>query len=50
LLSAVNGVVMAVGFLIPWMPVLAVLTLAFVLVLRRRGFRGKPAGETSQAD
>ena len=39
LLSAVHGVVMAVGFLIPWIPVLAVLALAIILVMRRKAFR-----------
>ncbi|ORW93863.1 hypothetical protein AWB92_11990 [Mycobacterium sp. IEC1808] len=50
LLSAIHGVVMAVGFLIPWIPVLAVGALVVVLVVRRRRFRGKPSGEASQAD
>ncbi|OBK46768.1 DUF4349 domain-containing protein [Mycobacterium sp. 1081908.1] len=50
MLSAVHGVVMAVGFLIPWIPVLAVLALVLVLVLRRKPFRSKPSGEASQAD
>ncbi|OBA70033.1 hypothetical protein A5641_13790 [Mycobacterium sp. 1554424.7] len=40
LLSAIHGVVMAVGFLIPWLPVLAVVALVLVLVGRRRRFRG----------
>lgn len=45
LTSAAHGVVMAVGFLIPWIPVLAVLALAMVLVVRRRPFRrGSRAG------
>ena len=39
LLSAVHGVVMTVGFLIPWIPVLAVLALVVVLVVRRKPFR-----------
>ena len=39
LLSAVHGVVMAVGFLIPWIPVLAVVALVVVLVWRRKRFR-----------
>jgi hypothetical protein len=46
LLSAVHGVVMAVGFLIPWLPVLAVL-LVVVLVLRRRSFRRSSSGDAS---
>jgi hypothetical protein len=50
LLSAVHGVVMAVGFLIPWIPVLAVAALVLVLVMRRKPFRGTPSGEASQAD
>jgi hypothetical protein len=44
LLSAVHGVVMAVGFLIPWLPVLAVLVVV-VLVVRRRRFRRASSGE-----
>jgi Ca-activated chloride channel family protein len=47
LLSAVHGVVMGVGFLIPWIPVLAVL-LVVVLVVRRRCFRRASSGEASQ--
>ena len=39
LLSAVHGVVVAIGFLIPWIPVLAVVALAGVLIRRRRPFR-----------
>ncbi|OBI69299.1 DUF4349 domain-containing protein [Mycobacterium sp. E796] len=39
LLSAIHGVVMAVGFLIPWIPVLAVVALVLVLVRRRKPFR-----------
>ena len=39
LLSAVHGVVVTVGFLIPWIPVLAVLALVIVVVLRRKPFR-----------
>jgi hypothetical protein len=39
LLSVVHGVVMTVAFLIPWIPVLAVLAVVIVLVLRRRPFR-----------
>ncbi|MGO9155529.1 DUF4349 domain-containing protein, partial [Mycobacterium sp.] len=39
LLSAVHGVVVTVGFVIPWIPVLAVLALVIVLVLRRKPFR-----------
>jgi Ca-activated chloride channel homolog len=50
LLSAVHGVVMAVGFLIPWIPVLGVVMFVVVLALRRRRFRSKSSGETSQAD
>jgi Ca-activated chloride channel homolog len=50
LLSAVHSVVMAVGFLVPWIPVLAVLASGVVLVLRRRPFRGKPSGDASLAD
>jgi len=40
LLAAVHGVVVTVGFLIPWIPVLAVLVVGTVFVLRRRRFRG----------
>jgi Ca-activated chloride channel family protein len=54
LLSAVHGVVMAAGFLIPWTPVLAVLTLVVILVVRRKPFRrassAEPAADASQAD
>jgi hypothetical protein len=50
LLSAVHGVVMAVGFLIPWIPVLAVTVLVLVLVVRRRPFRGKPSVDANPAD
>lgn len=50
LLSAMHGVVMAVGFLIPWIPVLGVVALVLVLVMRRRRFRGKPSVGASQAD
>lgn len=39
LLSALHGVVVAVGFLIPWIPVLAVLALVTVWVMRRKPFR-----------
>jgi hypothetical protein len=47
LLSAVHGVVMTVGFLIPWIPVLAVLVLVVVLVLRRGRFRRTSSGDAS---
>jgi len=47
LLSAVHGVVVTVGFLIPWIPVLAVL-LVVLLWLRRRPFRRASRGEASQ--
>ncbi|OBI22317.1 hypothetical protein A5712_12830 [Mycobacterium sp. E2327] len=49
LLSAIHGVVMVAGFLIPWIPVLAVGALVLFLVLRRTRFRGNPSGEASQA-
>jgi Ca-activated chloride channel family protein len=39
LLSAVHGVVLVAGFLIPWMPVLAVVALVTFLVMRRKPFR-----------
>ncbi len=39
LLSAVHGVVVTVGFLIPWIPVLAVLAFVGVLITRRKPFR-----------
>ncbi|MGB9304472.1 MAG: DUF4349 domain-containing protein [Mycobacterium sp.] len=56
LLSAVHGVVMAVGFLIPWIPVLAVLVLVALLVRRRRfrpassGEAGQPSGEATSSN
>jgi hypothetical protein len=54
LLSAVYSVVVAVGFLLPWIPVLAVLTLVVVLVVRRKPFRrassAEPAVEASATD
>ncbi len=50
LLSAVHSVVVAVGFLIPWIPVLAVPALVTFLVLRRKPFRSKPSSEASPAD
>ncbi|OBI91839.1 DUF4349 domain-containing protein [Mycobacterium sp. 1245805.9] len=49
LLSAVHGVVMAVGFLIPWIPVLVVAAVVLVLVVRRKSFR-RSSGVASQAD
>jgi len=49
LLSAVTSVVMAVGFLIPWLPVLAVLALVIVLVLRRRPFRRVAGADVQQS-
>jgi len=39
LLSACHAVLVTVGFLIPWLPMLAVLALVVVLVRRRRLFR-----------
>lgn len=45
LLAAVHGVVVLVGFLIPWVPVLAVVALAVVFVVRRR--RTRAASQTS---
>ena len=45
LLSAVHGVVMAIGFLIPWIPVLAGLALVVVLVWRRRPLRLRAGAE-----
>ncbi|CNH80097.1 Uncharacterised protein [Mycobacterium tuberculosis] len=39
LLSAIHGVVVAIGFLIPWLPVLAVVVLAGVWIRRRKPFR-----------
>jgi len=47
LLSVVHGVVVAVGFLIPWIPVLAVLAVVIVLVLRRKPFRRPVSAEVS---
>jgi Mg-chelatase subunit ChlD len=49
LLSAVHGVVIAVGFLIPWLPVLAVLALVVVLVVRRKPFRRPASADASSA-
>jgi Ca-activated chloride channel homolog len=49
LLSAVHGVVMAVGFLIPWIPVLAVLAVVIVLVVRRKPFRRSASADASSA-
>jgi Ca-activated chloride channel homolog len=46
LLSAIHGVVMAAGFLIPWIPVLAVVAVVVVLVWRRKPFRGNPFGRS----
>lgn len=37
-LSAGYGIMLTAGFLLPWLPVLAVLVLAVVLVLRRWSF------------
>jgi hypothetical protein len=39
LLSAIHGVLVAIGFLIPWLPVLAVVVLAGVWIRRRKPFR-----------
>jgi Ca-activated chloride channel homolog len=51
LLSAANGVVLAVGFLLPWLPVLAVLALVVVVVVRRRSSRqGSQAAASSEPD
>ena len=47
LLSVVHGVVVAVGFLIPWIPVLAVLAVVSVLVLRRKPFRRPVSADVS---
>ena len=47
LLSAVHGVVVAVGFLIPWIPVLVVLAVAIVLVLRRKLLRRASRADAS---
>jgi Ca-activated chloride channel homolog len=47
LLSAIHGVVVAVGFLIPWIPVLVVLAVAIVLVLRRTLFRRASRADAS---
>jgi len=49
LLSAVHGVVVTVGFVIPWIPVPAVLALAIVLVLRRKPFRRASSAAASSA-
>ncbi|HTQ16156.1 DUF4349 domain-containing protein [Mycobacterium sp.] len=43
LTSAVHGVAMAVGFLIPWIPVLALVALAVVFVRRRSSRRASSA-------
>lgn len=45
-LSAAYGIMLTAGFLLPWLPVLAVLVLAVVLVLRRWSFaQASGAGE-----
>jgi hypothetical protein len=49
LLSAVHGAVMAVGFLIPWIPVLAVLAVGIVFVLRRKPFRRASSADATSA-
>lgn len=36
-LSTAHGVLLTIGFLIPWLPVLAVLVLVLVMALRRKG-------------
>jgi Ca-activated chloride channel homolog len=48
LLSTLRGVGMAVGFLLPWLPVLALLALAVVVVRRRLSRR--PAASVSGAE
>ncbi|OBG40168.1 DUF4349 domain-containing protein [Mycobacterium sp. E3198] len=50
LLSAGHALVVTVGFLIPWIPVLAVLALITFVVVRRKPFRGKPSSEASRID
>jgi Ca-activated chloride channel homolog len=51
LLSAADGVLLTVGFLLPWLPVLAVLALVVVLVVRRRSSRqGSRAAAGSEPD
>ncbi|OBF43144.1 hypothetical protein A5787_15015 [Mycobacterium sp. 852002-50816_SCH5313054-b] len=46
LLSAVHAVVLTVGFLIPWIPVLAVLALVIFVVVRRKPFRRSSTSES----
>jgi len=51
LTSAARGAGMAVAFLIPWTPVLAVLAVIIVLVLRRRPFRrASRADQSAETD
>ena len=47
LLSAANGVLLTIGFLLPWLPVLAVLALLVVVVVRRRSARRGPRTDAS---
>jgi len=49
LIAVAHGVMVAVGFLIPWIPVLAALALVVVLVLRRKPFRRASSTGASQA-
>jgi hypothetical protein len=49
LISTVHGVVVTVGFLIPWIPVVAVLALVIVFVVRRKSSqRASPADRSSE--
>ncbi|OOK72030.1 hypothetical protein BZL30_5376 [Mycobacterium kansasii] len=51
-LSAAYGIMLTAGFLLPWLPVLAVLVLAVVLVLRRWSFAqasGAASGPTTRS-
>jgi Ca-activated chloride channel family protein len=51
LLSAVQSVVLTVGFLIPWIPVVAVLAFVLILVVRRRSSRrASRAAASSELD
>src|ERR1700756_1030486 len=49
LISTVHGIVVTVGFLLPWMPVVAVLALVIVFAVRRKSSqRASPADRSSE--
>lgn len=51
LIATVDGLVLTIGFLLPWIPVLGVLVLAVVWVLRRKIFsRASGVGHGTDAD